>query len=428
MSLLDFALVAGRVLFGIIILLTLMPLMTWVERKGAAYIQDRPGPNRAHIGPIRLGGVMHVIADALKMFSKESIIPTHVERIPYLIAPVAVCAVALMSVAVVPWADAMVFPGGTVIGMQGLDLDVGLLWFLGISSLSVYGIVLAGWSSNNKYSMLGGIRSSAQMLSYELPMGLSLIGALMIYGTLHLNGMVQSQGDLIFGFIPKWGVVVQPVAAIIFIVCAFAETNRNPFDLAEGESELVAGFHTEYSAMKFGLFFLGEYMALIGSSAIIATLFFGGWQIPWVTTAMLVRNVHWILPMVLGGAAIGALALGGHMIKTSRTEAPVWGDWRDKEGEYLGWPIVAVGALALLFCLVTIGANLPGWAGPVVAAVLQFSTLMVKIFFFCWLFVWVRWTLPRFRYDQLMNLGWKSLIPLSLVNIVVTGAVLLGVS
>jgi NADH-quinone oxidoreductase subunit H len=424
----DFLIIIGRILFGMIILLSLMPLMVWVERKGAAYIQDRPGPNRAAIGPIRLGGVVHIIADALKMFSKESITPTHVEKFPYLLAPVLVTAVALMTIAVVPWADAMRFADGTVIGMQSLDLDVGLLWFLAITSVSVYGIVLAGWSSNNKYSLMGAVRSTAQMLSYELPMGLALIGTVLVYGTLHLNEIVQTQGQLLFGFLPKWGILVQPLAAIIFIICAFAETNRTPFDLAEGESELVAGFHTEYSAMKFGLFFLGEYMAIIGSAALIATLFFGGWQIPWVTTAMLVDNVAITLPVVLGLGGAGALAIGGHLVKVSRTGPKLWGDWRDKEGEIFGWPFIGIGALMLLGCFLSIGANLPTWVGPVVAAVVQFSTLMAKTAFFCWMFVWVRWTLPRFRYDQLMNLGWRSLIPLTLVNIVITGAVILGVS
>jgi NADH-quinone oxidoreductase subunit H len=425
----DFLLIIGRILFGMIILLSLMPVMVWVERKGAAYIQDRPGPNRAHIGPIRLGGIIHIVADALKMFSKESIIPTHVEKLPYLLAPVLVTAVALMTVAVVPWADAMRFADGTVIGMQSLDLDIGLLWFLAITSISVYGIVLAGWSSNNKYSLMGAVRSTAQMLSYELPMGLALIGAVLVYGTLHLNEIVQSQGQLLFGFIPKWGILVQPVAAIIFIVCAFAETNRNPFDLAEGESELVAGFHTEYSAMKFGLFFLGEYMAIIGSSALIATLFFGGWQLPWVTTQMMVDNVAFVLPLVLGLGGGAALAIGGHLIKTSKCGPKLWGDSRDKEGEIFGYPIVAVGVAMLLACAGTAMApTLPAWAGPVTAAVVQFGTLMAKVAFFCWMFVWVRWTLPRFRYDQLMNLGWRSLLPLSLFNIIITGAVILGVS
>jgi NADH-quinone oxidoreductase subunit H len=266
------------------------------------------------------------------------------------------------------------------------------------------------------------------MLSYELPMGLALIGAVLVYGTLHLNEIVQSQGHLIFGFLPQWGILVQPLAAIIFIVCAFAETNRNPFDLAEGESELVAGFHTEYSAMKFGLFFLGEYMAIIGSSALIATLFFGGWQIPWLPTETLVKHVATVLPVALGLGGLGALAIGGHLVKTSITGPHQWGDWRDNEGQIFGWPIIGVGLALLLACAAAAFTTLPAWAGPVTAAVLQFTTLMGKVAFFCWMFVWVRWTLPRFRYDQLMNLGWRSLLPLSLANIVITGAVILGVS
>jgi NADH-quinone oxidoreductase subunit H len=246
--------------------------------------------------------------------------------------------------------------GGRTIDLQVANLNVGILYIFAIASLSVYGIVLAGWASNNKYSLLGGIRSSAQMISYELALGLSVVGILMIYGAIQLDEIVRGQGELIWGWIPKWGVVTQPLAFFLFLAATFAESNRLPFDLPEAESELVVGYHTEYSAMRFALFMMTEYMAMITGSMLIVTLFFGGWQIPWITSEALREMV-----------------------------------------------------------------------GPIPAALLQVGAFATKTLFFLWLFVWVRWTLPRFRYDQLMRLGWKGILPLALLNLFVTGAILYAI-
>lgn len=421
------AIVVGRALFAVIVLLTMVPFMIWLERKGAAYIQDRPGPNRAHVGPFRLWGLVHIVGDALKLMSKEAITPKGVEKFFYVLAPVLVAFVSLLTFAVVPWADTVRI-GDWVVPMQVLPLNAGILWVLAISSLSVFGVVIAGWASNNKFSLLGGMRSSAQMLSYELPLALSLIGAMMVYGSLRLNDIVLGQGELLFGFLPKWGVFVQPLAFIIFTICLFAETNRNPFDMAESESELVAGYHTEYSAMKFGLFFMGEYIAMVTGAAVIATLFFGGWQIPFVSTEMIIANAGWLAPAVTLATAVGLFAFGGHQFKNYYTQPKIWGDSRDEEPMILGSIGLALGALLTVVGILLALADLPAFVGPILAASLQFGSFMAKTLFFCWLFVWVRWTLPRFRYDQVMAMGWKQLLPLALVNILLTGAVLLGVS
>ena len=266
-----------------------------------------------------------------------------------------------MTFAVVPFADALRL-ADRVIPMQVADLNVGILYVFAIASLGVYGIVLAGWASNNKFSFLGSVRSSAQMISYELSMGLSVLGIVMCFGSLQLDDIVRGQGEQLFGVIPLWGILIQPLGFLLFTIAVFAETNRLPFDLAEAETELVVGYHTEYSSMKFATFFMAEYMAMTTGAALIVALFFGGWQIPWVSSDLL--NA-W----------------------TASFAGPTLGAW--------------------------------------LAVLLQFASFSLKLGFFLWLFVWVRWTVPRFRYDQLMRLGWKVMLPLALANVLVTAAVLL---
>jgi NADH-quinone oxidoreductase subunit H len=424
MTLLDFGIILSKALFVVLFSLTMVPILVWLERKGSAIIQDRIGPNRASIGFMRLGGLVHLVADAIKLFFKEDVTPKSSNRFYFHLAPFIAGTVCLMTFAVIPFADTLKI-GDKIIPMQVLNIDAGLLWFFAIVSLSVYAIVLAGWSSNSKFPLLGGIRSSAQMLSYEIPMGLSVIGILMIYGTVHLNDIVQQQGTLLWGFLPKWGFFLQPVAALIFIICAFAETNRNPFDLAEGESELVGGFHTEYSSMKFGLFFLSEYVAMVVSSALIVTLFFGGWQVPFLTTQTLVDHSKVLMQISCVVLGLFSFFICYHLYEYYLSHKKRWNDSRDYEG--LIFSILAlIAGIMLIGALILVSYTVfPVWVGPVFAFMAQLGIFLFKVFFMCWVFVWVRWTLPRFRYDQLMDLGWKSLLPLALVNIFVTGAVIL---
>ncbi|MEB3329188.1 MAG: complex I subunit 1 family protein [Candidatus Sericytochromatia bacterium] len=418
---LDPLFIVFRNVLAIAVVLQIVPLLIWLERKGAAYIQDRPGPERAAVGPLRLAGLFHVVADAIKLFFKEDVIPARVNRFYYLAAPVIVVGVAFLTVAILPFWDTVDF---TKVGLEGwptvggAPLDAGILWFFAFASLTVYGIIFAGWASNNKYSLLGAMRASAAVLSYEIPLGLSVIGALMIYGTVSLPEIARWQGD------HAWGIVLQPIGALIFIVCAFAETNRTPFDMSETESELVAGYHTEYSSMKFGMFFLGEYAAMTISSGLFATLFLGGWQVPFLPTATIVAHAGPVAMWTFGIVGTLFLMFTAFALVNFVSNAGRWNDLRDWEGLVLAL-VLGGGAVTFLGASILVGLlPLPAWFGPIFAAVLQFHVFIAKVLFLCWTFVWVRWTLPRFRYDQVMNLGWRTLLPLALVNILVTGVVI----
>jgi len=354
----EYFITLAKIVFILTFQFGLMPLFIWLERKGSAYIQDRRGPNRAAILGFTLGGLFHVIADAVKMFVKEDSIPENASKILFSLAPAMVVIPALLTFAVIPFGNILVL-GERVINLQAVSLNVGILYIFAISSMGVYGIFIAGWASNNKYSLLGGLRAAAQMISYEISLGLSIIGLLMIYQAIDLQVIVQKQGFLFGGIIPAWGVVVQPLGFILFIVAGFAEVNRTPFDLPEGESEIVAGYHTEYSSLKFAMFYMGEYINMVVMSALITTLFFGGWQVPFLFNDGF-RFYSWFLALP-----------------------------------------------------------------PIVVTLLQVSSFALKVMFFCWFFVWTRWTLPRFRYDQLMRLGWKVMLPLALANIFITGILIL---
>lgn len=311
-----------------------------VERKVAAYAQDRIGPNRCgrEVGvPFAL---LQPLADGAKMLLKEDVIPKYVTKPVYLLAPWIAIATAMIGFAVVPFGP--VGPDEIINFQIAPNVDIGILYIMAVGSLAVYGVILAGWASNNKYAFLGGLRASAQMISYEIPLGLSILGMVLVAGSLDLNRIVLWQDS------HGWGVLYQPLAFVLFFTSAFAETNRLPFDLPESEQELVGGFHTEYSAMKFGMFFLGEYLHIITVCFVTVALFFGGWNLPFVLTS-------------------------------------------DQTG--LFWTILKVAV----------------FAGKVGLAIL--------------VIMWVRWTLPRFRYDQLMDLAWKSMIPLALINLVATAAV-----
>jgi NADH-quinone oxidoreductase subunit H len=310
---------------------------TLAERKFAGFFQDRVGPNRA--GP---WGILQPLADGIKLFTKEEIIPTHAGKFLFILGPSLSMVTACITTAVVPWGpDLELF--GRKVALQVADINVGILYVFGVVSLGVYGIMIGGWASNNKFSLLGAIRAASQNISYEIAMGLSIIALLMMTGTLSLREISEQQSGM------SWNIFYQPVGFLIFLICAFAECNRTPFDLPECETELVGGHHTEYSSMKLGFYLFSEYINMFASSAIISTLYFGGYNFPFMS-----------------------------MI-----------------------------------------------ANPNLVAVLGVIAFFMKIFFFIFFFIWVRWTVPRFRYDQLMKLGWRILIPLAIANIAITGIVIL---
>lgn len=407
-----------NILLAVILAVGLTPIFVWWERRVAGFIQDRTGPNRCNIGPFRLGGLIQSIADMLKLVFKEDFMPSHIKyKFIYTIAPSLVFICYFLTFAVIPFADDIVIDGQSHM-MQAIPMQLGIMWFLAFAGLSVYGIVLGGYASNSKYGLLSAIRASAQVISYEASMALALISMLLTYGSIHLNDIVQAQGGVIFGVIPAWGIFMQPLAAIIFIVCAFAETNRTPFDIAEGESEIVAGYHTEYSAMRFGLFQVSEFAAMAGASAIIVTLFFGGYQVPWLSTQALKENVDIVMIVLMIIIPIKIFILTAWMKKNNQWKNQ--NDIRAKETKILVpvfWAIAVITVLVLGFLLASgLGEN----AQSITVAIIQVCTFLAKFFLMVLVFIWIRWTLLRFRYDQLQMLGWKVLLPLSLFNIFIT--------
>lgn len=428
MSQLDILLIILRIAFGAFVPISFIAIGVWMERRGAGFIQDRSGPNRCNIFGFRAGGLVQNLADGVKLIFKEDIIPGHIpHKFYFVVAPVIVFATALASFAVVPFADTLVLGAKSYI-MQTIPLDIGILWFLAFTGFAVYGIIFAGWSSHNKYGILGGLRSAAQVISYEIPMGLALVSLLVVYGTINLSEIARFQGDLLFGFIPMWGAILQPLGVVIFIVAAFAECNRTPFDLAEGESEIVAGFHIEYSAMKFGIFFLGEYVAMFASSAIIVTLFFGGYQIPWLDTEALVAHAQPVVIVLMLLLPVITYYFTGWIRKNNVSHYDRPNDPRVREANvYItGFWILAVVVEIILLSLVVINPS-PDKI-RIFVVLLQIATFLLKTTIMIFIYVWVRWTLPRFRYDQLQKLGWQILLPLSLLNIFVTSAVVVALA
>ena len=338
MDLLGFIIICVKVLVVFAATMLTVLMMIYAERRVSAFIQGRLGPNR--VGP---QGLLQPIADGIKFLMKEDIIPDGVNKPIYLLAPVIMLIPALMTFAVIPFgSDITLF--GRQIPLQVADVNVGILYVLALTSIGVYGIVLAGWSSNSKYSLLGGLRSAAQLISYELAMGLAVVSIILLSGSLKLNDIVADQQGYLF----SWNVFKQPLAFIIFLIAVYAETNRLPFDLSEAEQELVGGYHTEYSSMKFAMFFMAEYANMITAAALTVTLFFGGWDVPLI----------------------------------NETSLGIWG------------------------------------------TVLSVLSFILKMGFFLFLFIWVRWTFPRFRYDQLMKIGWKVMLPIALLIIFVTAGYL----
>jgi len=351
----EVAIAAGKALFVVLLAVHVVAVGVYFERKVSALIQNRIGANRASIlGFAGLGLVNTLVADPIKFLLKEDVRPAGADRWLHDLAPVVALVPALAAFAVVPFGDVLEI-GDQTINLQAAALNVGLLYILALGSLGVYGVVLAGWSSNNRWSLLGGIRGSAQVISYEIAMGLGLVGVVLAYDTLDLQSMARQQGELLWGWLPAWGVLYQPLAFVVFLVAGVAESKRTPFDLPESESELVSGFFTEYSGAKHLMFMMSDFVEVVLVAALIATFFFGGWQVPYL----------------------------------------------GREGFVFPWG----GGIAL-----------PSWA----VAVLQVTSFTSKTVFFTWLQIIIRWTLPRFRYDQLMRLGWKGLLPLALVNVALT--------
>ncbi len=418
------AVIVINIILALLFSLGAAPILVWVERRVAGFIQDRLGPNRCNINGFRLGGLIQSFADMLKLVFKEDFKAKAIkEKFVFTLAPVIVFVSAFLSYMVMPFADNLVIGSQTFI-MQGLPINLGALWFLAFAGLSIYGIILGGWSSNNKYSLLGSIRAGAQVISYEASMTLALVSLLVTYGSINLVDMVNFQSKLLFGFIPAWGIVIQPLAAVIFIVTAFAEANRTPFDIAEGESEIVGGYHTEYSAMKFGLFFVGEYVAMSASSALIVTLFFGGYNLPWLGTDTLKENFHTIMLVMIVILPLLSLLFGRWIIKNN-----VWPSRDDKRNNESKW-LIRVLILINIVVIGVLGCFLINGVGEtttnIAVAIIQIATFAIKLLLMNFVFVWVRWTLPRFRYDQLQNLGWKILLPLSIANIFLTALVVVG--
>jgi NADH-quinone oxidoreductase subunit H len=374
------------------VLLTTLAYLQWIERKVIGHIQLRVGPYR--VGP---HGLLQPLADVVKLITKEGVMPSHVNKFFYLLAPFIAVVLALISIAVIPFGPEITI-GPVTTWMQLTDLSIGILFVLAISSVGVYGVALGGWASNNKYSLLGGLRSSAQMISYELPLALAIAAPLMLANTLSFREMVNYQSGYWLGFIPRWNVFPEIVGFCIFVIAGFAETNRVPFDLPEAENELVAGFHTEYSSMSFAAFFMAEYANMVTVTAVATLLFLGGWQPPFPAPY---SDFIPIIVFVFGGLI--AVFHGLHPARRlDKFTLPATG-------------LVFLGIAALF------GVS---FLVPVL------KTILMALFWFCgkvglllFLFIWVRGTLPRFRYDQLMRFAWIVLFPLAMVNLLATGLV-----
>lgn len=378
-----------------IVLLTCCAYAVWVERKVLAHIQLRPGPYR--VGP---HGLLQPLADLIKLLTKEGIVPSYVHPFFYLLAPFLAVSLALTAIVVIPFTPEFQFFGvRTALGLT--DLNIGVLFILALSSLGVYGIAIGGWASNNKYSLMGSLRSSAQMISYELPLAFAVAAPLLLYNTLNFRDIVQAQAGFHLGFLPSWSVFAAPVPQIlsflIFLIAAFAETNRVPFDLPEAESELVAGFHTEYSSMMFASFFMAEYANIITICCVATVLFLGGWHPLWPS-----GYGSDFVPVALTAGA--GLVLLFHATQTDRR----------RKWDRFTFPVF--GALFLALSLLFLVPALK----PVL---IPFFWFAAKAGFLVFVFIWVRGTLPRFRYDQLMRFTWTFLFPLAVVNLLITGLV-----
>jgi len=356
----DLGIAFGRVAFVMLFVLNMGGLLTWVERKQSAVMQDRIGANRASIFGLRLWGLFHPLADAIKMLTKEDFLPARADRTLFSLAPFVSVFFALTAFASIPFGDVLRI-GDREIPLQAVTLNVGLLYVFAMLSLGVYGVMMAGWASVNNYALLGGQRAAALMIAADVAIGASIMGVVMVYGSLDIQEIVRGQGRLLFGWIPAWGIVTQPLAFVLFLTAGIAATRRIPFDFPEGESEII-GYFVEYSGMKFGMFMMADFVETVVIAGLATSLFLGGWQVPYLLA----------------------------------------------DGVHFPWAaVIPVSHLTVVL--------------------LQVGAFVLKVVAMCWFLMLIRWTLPRFRYDQAMRLGWLGLFPLSILNIVVTGLVLVGV-
>jgi len=420
--------VCAFVLGALLALLTI-PVLVWLERRTAGLVQDRLGPNRTNIFGFRLGGVVQSFADVVKLLIKEEYYPSHIKqgRWIFIIAPIITFTAALLAFMVIPFADTLVIDG-EALRMQPIPIDFGVFWYLAIGAVGVIGVIFGGWLSHNKYSLLGAMRAASMVVSYELPLGLAIVSFIVTYNTVDFNAMVTWQSETFFGFLPAWGILIQPLASIILIVALFAETNRNPFTVAEGESEIVAGFMTEYSAMKFAMYFMGEYVAMNTASAVIITMIFGGYQLPWVTTETLLGNFSYFAYILMFIVPLFVWWMIGFMKKNNRVRPSVSSDsGRAYETKVVSifLIIMAVMVDAILLYLALFPNAL---ATQIAVTLIQIVIFVVKLMAFNMFFILIRWTLPRFRYDQVQTLGWKYLLPLALFNLFITAIVVVGVN
>ena len=358
----DWLIPGAKSFIVIFMVLNLAAMLLWIERKGSALIQNRIGANRANILgilPFNFGFVNTLIADPMKLFTKEEFVPEGADKFVHSIAPFLALFPAVVTMVAVPFGDTVELFGRTI-ELQAVRLDVGVLYVSALVSMGVYGVALAGWASNNRWALLGSIRGSAQMISYELAMGVSLVSMILFYGSLDLQTMVRQQGGLFLGVLPNWGIFYQPVTFVIIFVAGIAESKRVPFDLPECESELIAGYYTEYSGGKQASFMLSDFAESVMVAGLVTTMFFGGWQVPYLSKA--------------------------------------------------GFALPGMVPLAIPLLAVTL---------------LQVGAFMLKVLFFCWLQILIRWTVPRFRYDQLMRLGWQGMVPVAILNLIVTAGLIL---
>ncbi len=414
---------------GALLALLTIPVLVWLERRTAGLIQDRLGPNRTNIFGFRLGGVVQSFADVVKLLLKEEYYPSHIKmgKWLFMIAPIITFCAALLAFMVIPFADTLVIDGESL-RMQPLPVEYGVFWYLAIGAVGVIGVIFGGWLSHNKYSLLGAMRAASMVVSYELPLGLAIISFILAYNTIDFNAMVQWQSGTFFGFLPSWGILVQPLASIILIVALFAETNRNPFTVAEGESEIVAGFMTEYSAMKFAMYFMGEYVAMNTASAVIITMVFGGYQLPWVSTQMLLENFNYFAYALMIIIPAFVWWMIRFMRKNNAVRSTVSSDGgRGFETKVISIFLVGLAVVvdAILLYLVLIPNAL---ATQIAVTMIQIVVFVIKLIAFNMFFIIIRWTLPRFRYDQVQTLGWKYLLPLALFNLFITAIVVVGVN
>jgi len=387
-----FVLTLIKVALVAFVLLTTLAYLQWIERKVIAHVQLRVGPYR--VGP---HGLLQPLADVVKLITKEGLIPSHVNKVFYLMAPFVAVTLALISIAVIPFGPEITI-GPVTTWMQLTDLRIGVLFVLAVSSIGVYGVALGGWASNNKYSLLGGLRSSTQMISYELPMALAVAAPLLLANTLSFREMVNSQSGYWLGFIPRWNLFPEIVGFIVFLIASFAETNRVPFDLPEAENELVAGFHTEYSSMNFAAFFMAEYANMVTVTCVATLLFLGGWQ------PAFPAPYSDVVPILIFAIA-GLIALYHGLNPARRMDR------------------FTLPATALAFLGIAAIFGLSLFVPPLKAILMALFWFCGKVLFLLFVFIWVRATLPRFRYDQLMRFAWTGLFPLAMINLLATGLI-----